>query len=61
MAKSDINNDGIVNIVDLTTVAKAFTAVPGNNEWNPRADIDMNEIINIVDVTRVAKDFGKRV
>jgi parallel beta-helix repeat protein len=56
----DINNDGIVNIVDIATAAKAFWSVPGDARWNPLADMDMDETINILDISKVAKEFGKK-
>jgi hypothetical protein len=55
----DLNGDGKVNIVDVTIVARAFQARPGDPSWNPNADMDNNGVINIVDVTKVAKEFGK--
>lgn len=57
--KPDINNDTTVNIIDVATVAKAFTCKPGDSNWNPLTDMDINEIIDIVDISKVAKDFGK--
>ena len=56
---TDINNDGIVNIVDITIVAKAFGTKPGDDRWNETADVDKNGQVNIIDISMVAKDFGK--
>jgi parallel beta-helix repeat protein len=56
---TDINKDGIVNILDLYIVALAFRTVPGDARWDERADLDKNGIINIVDLYKVAKDWGK--
>jgi parallel beta-helix repeat protein len=56
----DVNNDGIVNIIDIATVAKAFWSMPGDARWNPLAEMDMNETINILDISKVAKEFGKK-
>ncbi len=58
---SDVNNDGIVNIQDITIVAIAYMSTPEDDNWNPIADIDNNGKINIVDISIVAKDFGKTV
>jgi parallel beta-helix repeat protein len=55
----DLNDDNIVNIVDLSVLAKAFGSRPGDSRWNPKADMDINEIINIIDMARLAKDFGE--
>jgi uncharacterized protein YfaS (alpha-2-macroglobulin family) len=58
---TDVNGDGVVNILDVAIVAKAYGSYPGHPRWNPAADMDSNEIINILDVARVAKDYGKTV
>jgi len=58
---TDLNKDGIVNILDIAIVASAFRSRPGDPGWNPDADLDGNEIINIIDIAAVAIDFGKTV
>jgi len=58
---TDINGDGVVNIVDIALVAKAYGSYPGHSRWNPAADLDDNGTINIVDIATVAKDYGKTV
>ncbi len=58
---TDLNKDGVVNILDITVVARAFGAKPGDNNWNAIADLDGNGEINILDITKVAKDYGKTV
>jgi parallel beta-helix repeat protein len=57
----DLNNDGIVNILDITIIARAFGAHIGDERWNPIADLDNNGAISILDVSIVAKNYGKRV
>jgi parallel beta-helix repeat protein len=57
----DLNRDGFVNIIDVSTVSRAFGCRPGDPRWNPMADMDMNEIINIIDISKVAKHFGQKV
>lgn len=58
---TDLNEDGAVNIADLTIVAVAFGSKPGDMNWNMITDLDGNSEINILDISRVAKDFGKAV
>ena len=58
--KPDLNKDGFVNIIDVSTVSRAFGCRPGDPHWNQMADVDMNEIINIIDVSKVAKHFGEK-
>jgi hypothetical protein len=57
----DLNGDGIVGILDIYILAKAFKSKPGDPNWNEVADVDRNGVINIVDIFMVAKEFGKTV
>jgi len=58
---TDINGDGVVNIIDLASVAATWNTHLGDPNWDPRCDIDGNGLINIIDVALVAIDFGKTV
>ena len=49
----DVNEDGVVNIVDLTLVATNFGATGTN-----AADVNSDGVVNIVDLTLVAAAFG---
>lgn len=55
---SDVNQDGIVNILDLTFVASQFGEIP-TEEQPPNPDINRDGVINILDLTLVAGHFGK--
>jgi len=55
----DLNDDGVVNILDIFFFGKAFGSYPGHPRWNPNVDLDGNGIINILDGVIVAKNFGK--
>jgi len=59
MLVADLNSDGIVNIIDIATVAKAFGTKEGELNWNEMVDMDGNGIISIVDIATVAKEYGK--
>ena len=50
---ADVNDDGIVNIIDLTLVASNFGKTGQN-----AADVNGDGIVNIVDLTLVAAAFG---
>lgn len=52
MSTSDINGDGITNILDLVLVAQAF------EEYNADADVNGDEVVNILDLVFVASAFG---
>ncbi|HEY4674815.1 MAG TPA: PKD domain-containing protein [Candidatus Bathyarchaeia archaeon] len=54
---SDLNDDGKVDIIDLTVVAVAFDATKGDVRYNARADVNKDGEINIVDIAIVATDF----
>jgi len=56
---TDLNVDGVVNIIDVSIVASAFGSKPGFADWNENADVDGNGVVNIVDVTMVARDCGR--
>jgi hypothetical protein len=55
----DLNSDGIVDMLDIAIVAKAYGSYPEHPRWNPIADLNHDDIINIVDVGWVCKKFGK--
>ncbi|RKU27457.1 hypothetical protein C6499_11725 [Candidatus Poribacteria bacterium] len=48
----DVNEDGVINILDLTFVASHF------GEANPEADMNGDGIVNILDLVRVAQNLG---
>ena len=54
----DVNADGLVNIIDLVTVAQAFGR-PG--EPAAGADINGDGVVNIFDLVTVASRFGQTV
>ena len=56
---SDVNADGVVNILDLTSVAAAFGAPI--TDANQHADVNTDGEINILDLVQVAQDFGQSV
>lgn len=55
----DLNRDGIVDILDMTIVAKAFSSRHGDANWNPVADLNGDSAVNIVDVSLLARSYGK--
>jgi len=55
----DLDDDGIVNILDGIIIAVAFGSRPGDPNWNPMADILVDSIINIQDILLWAIHFGE--
>ena len=49
----DVNQDGVVNIIDLTLIASNFGETGAN-----AADVNGDGVVNIVDLTLVAAAFG---
>jgi nitroreductase len=55
----DINNDGVVDILDAIMLSAAFLSTPNNPRWNPNADINHDGIVDIYDAIILAENFGK--
>lgn len=55
---SDVNADGLINILDLVYVAKHFDEMP-DDELSPNPDINGDGTVNILDLTLIASHFGK--
>lgn len=54
----DVNRDGVVNMLDVIEVAKAFSTVRGDVKFNPACDITGDDTINMSDVMKIALKFG---
>jgi hypothetical protein len=59
--KPDLNFDSVVNILDISLVARAFGTRSGDQKWDPVADVNKDGIINILDISAIAKEYGKTV
>lgn len=59
LTASDVNADGIVNILDLTLIATHFGETPTEDQ-RPNPDVNGDGIVNILDLTLVASYFGKK-
>jgi len=57
---TDVNGDGVVNILDMNVLAIAFGSYPRHLKWNPRADVNDDDLVDIFDLMRVAQDYGAR-
>jgi parallel beta-helix repeat protein len=54
----DLNNDGSVNILDLSLVAGHFGQTNTHPQWNVTADVSTNNEIDIYDIVFVASRFS---
>lgn len=55
----DLNGDGVVDILDLATVASVYGTSVGDTHYNPAADLDQNGKIDIRDLAIVGRNFGQ--
>ena len=57
--RGDVDGNGICNIIDLSTIARAYGSYPGHPKWNPDADLNGDGVVNTIDTSTAAIDFGK--
>lgn len=55
----DVNDDGVVNVLDLARLGKAYGATPTDPNWDKETDINSDNIINVLDLATVGKNYGK--
>jgi len=54
VSSADLNDDGIVNILDAIRLAIAFGSKPGTPSWDPKADLNQDGVVNILDAIILA-------
>lgn len=59
VSASDVNADGTINILDLTTIAVHFNTTPPT-DLTVKPDVNGDGIVNILDLTLAASHFGRR-
>ncbi|MFQ5835803.1 MAG: hypothetical protein ACE5HR_07765, partial [bacterium] len=59
--KTDVNQDFVRNIADVSTVAYADGTSPGDTWWQFAADYDGNDFIDGLDLVPVSADYGKPI
>ena len=59
LSASDVNADGVVNILDLTFIATHFGEI-STVDQNPNPDVNGDGEVNILDLTLVASYLGKK-
>ncbi len=55
----DVNDDGIVNIFDLTIVSLSYGCFQGEPGYNPDADLNEDGIVDMRDLVIVARNLGR--
>jgi hypothetical protein len=59
-AYCDLNNDGNVNVGDISLAAMAFSSYPSHPRWNAAADINKDDKVDIIDLVLIAISFNER-
>lgn len=54
----DVNEDGVVDIIDLSLVGIAFGCFEGEPNYNPDADISSDGIVDVLDISYVCLNYG---
>lgn len=55
----DVNDDGIVNVIDLATIGRSYGTSVGDPLYDPEADINRDGIIDIADLATAAYNYLK--
>ena len=55
----DVNEDGNVDMRDITAVVAAFNSSPGSPRYNVRADVNNDTRIDMRDMVQIVLNFGK--
>jgi hypothetical protein len=56
---ADINEDGTVDMADLSIIIDAFMSTPGSGNWNPAADIIKDNSVDMTDISFAIEEFLK--
>ena len=54
----DINEDGVVDVFDISIVSMAFGSFAGSPQYNPDADLNVDGIVDMIDLSLVAINYG---
>ena len=54
----DLNEDGMVDVRDVSIVTKALGSKPGDSNWNPKADVNGDGVVDENDRNVVNAFFG---
>jgi len=56
----DVNQDGVLNIIDLIFVSNAVGSQPGSLNWDPQADVNKDNKVNLYDLIVLQNQFRAR-
>lgn len=55
--KEDVNSDGVINMIDLATLADSYNAKSGSAKYQLSCDLNSDSIIDIYDITKIALEL----
>jgi len=55
----DLNEDGIINVLDLLKIAYVFGAREGDPNYDPSLDLNKDGVINVLDLLKIASVYGQ--
>ncbi len=63
--EGDVTGDGVVDITDISNIAKAWEISGGKNDWNPLFNLKLSiqgkdEVIDINDISKASKNWEMR-
>ena len=56
---ADVDQDGRVDLRDISIIIIVVGTTPASSNWNPNADLNRDLEVDIRDLTLVLKDFAK--
>ena len=56
----DLNQDGVIDVKDIFTIAKAYGSMPGSPNWNPDADVNDDGKVDLKDIFSVVRFNGQK-
>jgi len=55
----DVNQDGVVNLPDLVTLAYHYGETVTSPNWNAKADLNNDGVVNLLDLVLLANHYGE--
>ena len=52
---SDVNGDGVIDILDISLIAAKYNKKLTSDDWNEKLDINNDNIIDMFDLVLVSK------
>jgi parallel beta-helix repeat protein len=56
--QGDVDGNGVVNILDLATVAMVYMTQEGEPDYDPELDLNHDGIIDILDLSIIGRNYG---